>query len=434
MGIFRFLYFLQVFAPEPDYTYDGSGNIKEEKIGQSITGFTYDENSQLIREELPDGTINQYEYDDAGNRKTSIRGDKTDVFTFNEANQIATKNDIAYQYDTDGNLLQDEHFKYEYNAFGYQTRVTDLQGNEVARYEYDETGLRTKKIVGSQTHEYYYDGDQLSLEIIRINDSIEQYRNYQWEKYTPLGMVIREKDESNNWKEQVYHYWTNQRGDVVSIRDNDGKEVGSYTYDAYGNVLTEVGKVAQANPIRYAGYYFDEETKNYYLQARYYNPANGAFLALDPDSGDNDDPSTQNGYGYTSNNPLKYVDYNGERKYGFLLTFGETAGKWVVKKGKKVWQSGKKVVRKIKTSFVIPKEATNTLKYVKKNGHPKQGYKGGGVYKNSNELLPTNTKYKEYDIFPKKKGENRGAERIVIGENGKAYYTNNHYKTFRTMN
>ncbi|AZV43347.1 hypothetical protein BAOM_2738 [Peribacillus asahii] len=42
-----------------------------------------------------------------------------------------------------------------------------------------------------------------------------------------------------------------------------------------------------------------------------------------------------------------------------------------MKKGKKVWQSGKKVVRKIKTSFVIPKEATNTLKYVKKGSGAK---------------------------------------------------------------
>ena len=44
-------------------------------------------------------------------------------------------------------------------------------------------------------------------------------------------------------------------------------------------MLTATGDLAEANPIRYAGYYYDEETKNYYLQARYYNPVNGAFLA-----------------------------------------------------------------------------------------------------------------------------------------------------------
>ncbi|MEJ9228792.1 hypothetical protein LAV79_04705 [Peribacillus butanolivorans] len=109
----------------------------------------------------------------------------------------------------------------------------------------------------------------MKLEILWNGASIEQYRNYQWDGFTPLGMILREKDESGNWKEQVYHYWTNYRGDVVSIRDNAGNEVGSFSYDAYGNVLKEVGEVAKANPIRYAGYYYDVETKHYYLQARY---------------------------------------------------------------------------------------------------------------------------------------------------------------------
>ncbi|MGG4155065.1 RHS repeat domain-containing protein [Peribacillus muralis] len=304
-----------------DYTYDGSGNILEEKSKQGVSSFIYDKNNQLIQEELPDGTINKYSYDDVGNRKESQRGNKTDTFTYNTANQIVTKNNIAFNYDPDGNLVQDEHHKYEYNALGYQTRVTGLQGKEVARYEYDEAGLRTKKIVGAQINEYYYDGDQLSLEVIRIDDSIKQYRNYQWEGDTPLGMVIREKDVKSNWKEQVYHYWTNHRGDVVSIRDNDGNEVGSYTYDAYGNVLTEVGDIAKDNPIRYAGYYFDKETMNYYLKARYYNSENGNFLALDPFPGDMNNPITQNGYGYSNNNPVMFVDPSGHAGKNALKSY-----------------------------------------------------------------------------------------------------------------
>jgi RHS repeat-associated protein len=294
-----------------DYTYDGSGNILGEKSKQGVSSFTYDKNNQLIQEELPDGTINKYSYDDVGNHKERTRGDKTDIFTYNAANQIANKNNIVFKYDSDGNLVQDEHHKYEYNALGYQTRVTDLKGEEVARYEYDETGMRTKKIMGSKIHEYYYDGNQLSLEVIRNGDTIEQYRYYQWDGYTPLGMIIREKDVSGDWKEQVYHYWTNHRGDVVSIRDQEGKDIGSYSYDAYGNVLTEVGDAAKVNPIRYAGYYYDEETKNYYLQARYYNPENGAFLALDPYPGNGGNPISQNGYNYANNNPVMYFDPDG---------------------------------------------------------------------------------------------------------------------------
>ena len=77
-------------------------------------------------------------------------------------------------------------------------------------------------------------------------------------------------------------------------------------------MLTVEGDLAKANPIRYAGYYYDDETKNYYLQARYYNPANGAFLELDPHPGDDDEPLSQNGYSYANGNPVMNVDPNGE--------------------------------------------------------------------------------------------------------------------------
>ena len=38
--------------------------------------------------------------------------------------------------------------------------------------------------------------------------------------------------------------------------------------------------------------------------------------------------------------------------------------------------------------------------------------------------------YKEYDINPFVKGQGRGTERIVIGDDGSAWYTNDHYQTF----
>nr|WP_141543199.1 RHS repeat-associated core domain-containing protein [Bacillus wiedmannii] len=49
----------------------------------------------------------------------------------------------------------------------------------------------------------------------------------------------------------------------------------------------------------------------YYLIARYYNPEHGVFLSVDPDSGDEDDPVTQNGYTYADNNPAMMTDPDG---------------------------------------------------------------------------------------------------------------------------
>jgi len=198
------------------------------------------------------------------------------------------------------------------------------EGNTVASYTYDENGLRLTKTVGDTIHEYFYNNEVLDMEVVKKNGEVTQYRSYEWDGYTPLGLIVKEKEASGNYQTKTYQYITNQRGDVLSIRDQKDQEVGSYRYDAYGNVLSVEGDVAKDNPIRYAGYYYDEETKNYYLQARYYNPENGAFLALDPHPGDDDEPLSQNGYTYGNNNSVMNVDPNGKlsRKLKYSIAAG----------------------------------------------------------------------------------------------------------------
>ncbi|RPF54150.1 RHS repeat-associated protein [Aquisalibacillus elongatus] len=88
-----------------------------------------------------------------------------------------------------------------------------------------------------------------------------------------------------------------------------------------------------------------------------------------------------------------------------------------------------------KVNVTVPQNAKDIAKQIKQNnGTPPQGYKGGREFKNDvrdgGQVLPQNTTYKEYDIHPHVKGQNRGAERIVIGKDGSVWYTNDHYKTF----
>ena len=85
---------------------------------------------------------------------------------------------------------------------------------------------------------------------------------------------------------------------------------------------------------------------------------------------------------------------------------------------------------------IIPDKARDIAKQVKaNNGAPPKGYKGGRKYKNipledGAQKLPEGVNYREYDINPYVKGQNRGAERIVIGDDGSVWYTNDHYYTF----
>ncbi|RIJ62890.1 RHS repeat domain-containing protein [Rummeliibacillus sp. POC4] len=299
-----------------------------------------------------------------------MNGEKA-TFTYNDANQIATKNETAYTYDADGNLLQDENYKYTYNQQQRLTKVTTLDDLTIALYTYDENGLRLTKTVGDKTHEYFYNDEVLEMEVVKVKDVITEYRSYEWSGYTPLGMIIKKQNESGTFetvrKASQYttsccrlaqlasskqQFITNYRGDVLSIRDKDDQEVGAYTYDAYGNVLTVEGDLAKANPIRYAGYYYDDETKNYYLQARYYNPANGAFLALDPHPGDDDEPLSQNGYSYANGNPVMNVDPNGEfaQVLFYIVVISLTAYK-IYKTAKKAKKAAKALSKSKKKTF-----------------------------------------------------------------------------------
>ncbi|MDM5210821.1 DNRLRE domain-containing protein [Peribacillus sp. NJ4] len=293
------------------YDYTKNGNISKETVQNKTTTYAYDQNEQLVKEILSNGQENTYSFDKVGNRLTSNINDKKITFTYNDANQIKTKNDIVYKYDVDGNLIQDENYHYTYNAMQQLTVVEQLDGRKIASYTYDENGLRLTKTVGDTIHEYFYNNEVLDMEVIKQNNQVISFRSYEWNQYNPLGMIVKEKDTTDTWTTKSYQFTTNQRGDVLNIRDESDKEVGSYTYDAYGNILSVEGDIGKENPIRYAGYYFDDETKNYYLQARYYNPANGSFLALDPHPGDDDEPISQNGYTYANNNPVMYVDPNG---------------------------------------------------------------------------------------------------------------------------
>ena len=70
----------------------------------------------------------------------------------------------------------------------------------------------------------------------------------------------------------------------------------------------------------------------------------------------------------------------------------------------------------------------------RRHGEPLSGYVGGKVFQNRERRLPRG-RYKEYDVNPRVPGRSRDAERLVIEQDtGKAYYSNDHYRTFVPLN
>lgn len=87
----------------------------------------------------------------------------------------------------------------------------------------------------------------------------------------------------------------------------------------------------------------------------------------------------------------------------------------------------------------VPAKVGKVLKYVDEHGKALAGYEGGRNFLNAEKHLPRQDaddkpiKYREWDVNPHRPGVNRGAERLVTGSDGSAYYSNDHYRSFKKI-
>ena len=119
-----------------------------------------------------------------------------------------------------------------------------------------------------------------------------------------------------------YYFVCNWRGDVIRIYDGAGAVVANYNYDAWGNVIsvtdangaaiTDSTHIANVNPLRYRGYYFDSETGFYYVSSRYYDPEVGRWInADDAIAGVGGNIRGYNLFAYCMNDPVNMSDPTG---------------------------------------------------------------------------------------------------------------------------
>jgi RHS repeat-associated protein len=79
--------------------------------------------------------------------------------------------------------------------------------------------------------------------------------------------------------------------------------------------MVEQNNILISNPFRYRGYYYDPETKLYYLNSRYYDPETSRFINADDPNNlltESMMPSGANLYQYCYNNPVMYTDSSSE--------------------------------------------------------------------------------------------------------------------------
>ena len=192
--------------------------------------------------------------------------------------------------------------------------TTLTQNGKQNTYKYDVDGLRLEKTAGGVTTQYQYVNGQLLGEK-RSNGVILRYT------YDALGALSGIQHKNTAGVTTNYIVRCTLSGDVDQIYDTKGNLLARYIYDTWGSTLsvtdasgkaiTDANHIANINPIRYRGYYFDAETGLYYLQSRYYDTTTRRFLNADEILGANSDINALNLYAYCGNNPVVREDANG---------------------------------------------------------------------------------------------------------------------------
>ena len=254
-----------------------------------------------------DGTTYSYTYDNANQILTASNQSYTYDSTTKRLSYI-TKNGINqyFRYDNLGNpvLYKGNGATQPANFVWKQGRelVSGTLNNKNFSYSYDTNGMRYNKVVDNKRTEYYLDGTKILGENRIGHGGVILYI---YDETGIAGMI---------YNSSYYYYEKNVLGDVVAVLDINNNEVASYTYDAWGNVISQSGSMADKNPIRYRSYYYDTETGFYYLQSRYYDPSIRRFINADDHSiigALSLSAGEVNLYAYCGNNPVNRYDVNG---------------------------------------------------------------------------------------------------------------------------
>ena len=328
------------------YEYDAAGNLS--RVREMVTDSTY-------------RTLAEYSYDSQNQLSYEVR------YSYVGNNLTGSLTSLHYFYDTAGNLLKVEENDVEIETYAYgnakwqdlltaynghtilyegQTgsNTAPLSGNPItwyngsgteftslyweqgrrlrsmqyqdaanqyqADFRYDMDGIRTEKNVDGRIHKYVTQSGKVMRETVCEGSTLQYTLDFVYDAGGQPFALIRTMPDNTK---TTYYYVLNAQGDVVKLINASGTTYATYRYDAWGRVLSATGTLAEINPLRYRGYYYDTETGWYYLQSRYYDPIVKRFINADSYGSTGTGFLGFNMFAYCVNCPVNAVDSAGHR-------------------------------------------------------------------------------------------------------------------------
>ena len=283
-----------------------------------------------------------YSYDKFGNRKldqaqtwgTGINGSvAADIYDVDKpTNRLA-----GMVYDAAGNLVKSKPIspQPENRTYDAENRMTFAQLNGgTGYYVYDGDGRRVRRIANGVENWQVYGIDGELLAEYQWNGTTASLKKEYGYRDGQL-LVVADPTETNANKRVQWliadHLGTprmmvDKTGSLSGVTRHDYLPFGEELVVGMGNgSIRSVAMGYQVDSVRqkFTGYERDGETGLDFAQARYYANVQGRFTSVDPfnpifeteGSAFIDwisEPGRWNRYSYALNNPLKYVDVNGE--------------------------------------------------------------------------------------------------------------------------
>jgi RHS repeat-associated protein len=322
------------------FTYDAVGNITQINDVSSTTAsklvvFGYDDLHRLTSASTTAATSTAYRQTYSYSSIGNISGLKTNTsatstYTYAETNyanpHAATSiGGASLTYDNNGNLRS-----YGSKTYGWDYRnrmASSTEGATNLTFKYDHSNQRILKGDGTATTTY-----------------TNQYHNIAGAtttRYIYAGGEVVATITADGISTTTTYTHADHLGSTNAVTDSNGDLTKTLDYYPYGSERINSGSDDQQRT--YIGQYFDDDIDLSYLNARYYNGAQGQFLSMDPAYlalGDEKqvkdlssfnqqiyltDPQGLNSYAYARDNPITRSDPTG--KY-FELSAGGTGMGW----------------------------------------------------------------------------------------------------------
>lgn len=281
--------------------------------------------SNLLKRYGSRGLVETFGYDNMNRLITT----NNDTVSYNSIGNVVTKSSIgSFEYNiqnkpyavsnvvANGKYIPNNTQEISYSSFH---RPNWMEENGIhADFVYNDDYNRVKMTIaenGEVTKTKYYIGN--CYELVQTKTAKIEYLYLFGDYYSSNTVYKKGESESES---SFYYLFRDHLGSITLIVNDKGSLVQNVCFDAWGRMVNKtslkpfsLGKEPSLLLDRgYCGHEYLPQFGMINMNARLYDPVLGRFLSPDPFVQSPDMSQSLNRYSYALNNPLRYVDKDGQ--------------------------------------------------------------------------------------------------------------------------